>query len=192
MAAQEQLSVRDAMTKLIAVLDEVGDDLLSAEKEIVVAMQDLMTIPGLDAVATQSNTGQVAPGKPTTGLLYYDGEYRLVRGMMPAGFAQKPHNHGSWNILSVYRGAMHYRSYRRLDNRDQPYVADLEVAEDRVMGEGDVTVLPAPPHDIHATAGLAPMTVSFLVARQQFGAMREQYLPELKSYYVVDAVTAAN
>ena len=85
MAAQEQLSVRDAMTKLIAVLDEVGDDLLSAEKEIVVAMQDLMTIPGLDAVATQSNTGQVAPGKPTTGLLYYDGEYRLVRGMMPAG-----------------------------------------------------------------------------------------------------------
>ena len=192
MVAQEQLSVRDAMTKLIAVLDEVGDDVLSAEKEIVVAMQDLMTIPGLDTVATQSYTPPLEAGRPTTGLLYYDGEYRLVRGMMPAGFAQKPHNHGSWNILSVYRGAMHYRSYKRRDSGDQPYVADLEIAEDRVMGEGDVTVLPAPPHDIHATAGLAPMTVSFLVARQQFGAMRQQYLPELKSYYVVDAVTAAN
>ena len=87
---------------------------------------------------------------------------------------------------------MHYRSYRRLDDRSQPYVADLEIAEDRVLAEGDVTVLPAPPHDIHATAGLAPTTVSFLVARQEFGATREQYLPDLKSYYVVDAVTAAN
>jgi predicted metal-dependent enzyme (double-stranded beta helix superfamily) len=192
MAARQELSVRDAMTNLIAVLDKVGDDVLSAEKDIVVAMQDLMSIPGLDTASTQSNTAAPEPGKATTGLLYYDGEYRLVRGMMPAGFAQRPHNHGSWNILSVYRGAMHYRSYRRLDDRNQPYVADLEVAEDRVMGEGDVTVLPAPPHDIHATAGLAPMTVSFLVARQQFGAMREQYLPELKSYYVVDATTAAN
>jgi len=192
MTARQELSVRDAMTNLIAVLDKVGDDVLSAEKDIVVAMQDLMTIPGLDTASTQSNTAAAEPGKATTGLLYYDGEYRLVRGMMPAGFAQRPHNHGSWNILSVYRGAMHYRSYRRIDDRNQPYVADLEVAEDRVMGEGDVTVLPAPPHDIHATAGLAPMTVSFLVARQQFGAMREQYLPELKSYYVVDATTAAN
>jgi predicted metal-dependent enzyme (double-stranded beta helix superfamily) len=191
MAAQQDLSVRDAMTKLIAVLNDVGDDVLSAEKEIIVAMQDLMSIPGLDTVATQSNT-KADPGKATTGLLYYDCEYRLVRGMMPAGFAQRPHNHGSWNILSVYRGAMHYRSYRRVDDRGQPYVADLEVAEDRVLGEGDVTVLPAPPHDIHATAGLAPMTVSFLVARQEFGATREQYLPDLKSYYVVDAATAAN
>jgi len=192
MAMQQDLSVRDAMTKLIVVLDEVGDDLLSAEKEIVVAMQDLMSIPGLDTVGTQSKSADLGPGKPTTGLLYFDGEYRLTRGMMPAGFAQKPHNHGAWNILSVYRGAMHYRSYRRLDDGTQPYVADLEIAEDRVMGEGDVTVLPGPPHDIHATAGLAPMTVSFLIARQEFGAMRQQYLPELKSYYVVDATTAAN
>src|SRR4029434_2806235 len=56
MAAQQELSVRGAMTKLIAVLNDVGDDVLSAEKEIVVAMQDLMSIPGLDTVATQSNT----------------------------------------------------------------------------------------------------------------------------------------
>jgi len=30
MAAQGQLSVRDAMTKLIAVMNEVGNDVLSA------------------------------------------------------------------------------------------------------------------------------------------------------------------
>ena len=86
---------------------------------------------------------------------------------------------------------MHYRSYRRRDDGSEPYFADLEVAEDRVMTEGDVTVLPGPPHDIHATAGLAPTTVSLLVARGQFASMREQYLTELRSYYLVDAETAA-
>ena len=86
---------------------------------------------------------------------------------------------------------MHYRSYRRSDDGVRPYYADLDIAEDWVMTDGDVTVLPGPPHDIHMTAGLAPMTTSLLVAKQEFLPLREQYLPELKSYYVIDAVTAA-
>jgi predicted metal-dependent enzyme (double-stranded beta helix superfamily) len=185
-------SVRSAMTKLISVIEAVGDDVLAAQADIVAAMQDLMSIDGLDTASAHSTNVLKDPAKPSTGLLYYDCEYRLVRGQMPAGFQQKPHNHGSWNILAVYKGAMHYRSYRRLDDRSNPYVAELEVAEDWVMNEGDVTVLPMPPHDIHATAGLAPTTVSLLIARQEFNSYREQYLPELRSYYVVDAVTAAN
>jgi predicted metal-dependent enzyme (double-stranded beta helix superfamily) len=185
------LSVRDAMAKLIAVIDEVGDEVERAEREITAAMHDLMAIPGLDTAVVNPTAQPAEPGKPSTGWLYYDCEFRLVRGDIPAGFVQTPHNHGAWNILAVYRGAMHYRSYRRRDDRSEPYFADLEVAEDRVMSEGDVTVLPAPPHDIHATAGLAPTTVSLLVARGEFASMREQYLPDLRSYYLVDAATAA-
>ncbi|HEV8298317.1 MAG TPA: hypothetical protein VGQ20_13510 [Acidimicrobiales bacterium] len=191
MTKDATVSVRDSMTKLIAVLDRVGDDVLSGEHEIVAVMQDLMAIPGLDAVVANPTWTEFDPARPSLGWLYYDCEYRLVRGHLPAGFAQRPHNHGDWNILGVYRGAMHYRSYRRRDDGSQPYHADLEVAEDRVMTAGDVTVLPGPPHDIHSTAGLAPTTVSLLVARQSFLAMREQYMPELKTYYVVDAETAA-
>jgi hypothetical protein len=86
---------------------------------------------------------------------------------------------------------MHYRSYARLDDRSRPYYADLEVVEDRIMTDGDVTVLPGPPDDIHTNAALAPGTVTLLVARDEFSSMREQYLPDLKSYYLVDAERAA-
>jgi predicted metal-dependent enzyme (double-stranded beta helix superfamily) len=110
---------------------------------------------------------------------------------MPAGFIQSPHNHGNWNIFGIYRGAAQYRSYRRLDDRSRPFVADLEVVEDRVMTDGDVTLLPGPPNDIHTVAGLAPMTTSLLVARGPFAAMREQYLPDRHAYYEVEAEEAA-
>jgi predicted metal-dependent enzyme (double-stranded beta helix superfamily) len=194
MSGSPMPSVREAMGKLITVIDAVGDDRIAdATSDIVAVMQEMLAIPGLDTVTAQSawTPAAASGGKPSLGWLYYDCEFRLVRGVMPAGFVQRPHNHGTWNILAVYRGAMHYRSYRRLDAGDRPYVAELEVAEDRILTDGDVTVLPGPPHDIHQTAGLAPETISLLVARQHFLPMREQYLPDLRAYYLVDSETAA-
>lgn len=184
-------ALREAMQALVAAIDGAGDDVLAVEKEIIAAMQDILAIPGLDTLVASPNPVDADPRRPSTGWLYYDGEYRLVRGHMPGGFVQKPHNHGAWNILAVYRGAMHYRSYRRLDDGSRRYHAELEVADDRIMTDGDVVVMPGPPHDIHMNAGLAPSTVSLLVARRQFLPEREQYLPELSAYYVVDAETAA-
>jgi predicted metal-dependent enzyme (double-stranded beta helix superfamily) len=183
--------MREAMQRLIATIDGANDDVLAVEKEIVGVMQDILAIPGLDTMIANPTAFDADPRRPSTGWLYYDGEYRVVRGHMPGGFVQKPHNHGAWNILAVYRGAMQYRSYRRLDDGTRPYHAELEVAEDRIMLDGDVTVMPGPPHDIHMNAGLAANTVSLLVARQHFNAEREQYLPELNAYYVIDAETAA-
>jgi len=68
---------------------------------------------------------------------------------------------------------------------------DLEVATNRVMTDGDVTVLPAPPHDIHAVTALAPRTTTLLVARGPFSAVRRQYLPELGAYRELPAFEAA-
>jgi len=182
-------SVRSAMADLIGVINGAHDDVTTVEQEIKDAMQALLALPGLDTAPAQSTS---PPGSPfSTSLLYYDGEFRVVRGTLPAGFVQKPHNHGAWNILAVYKGAMHYRSYRRADDRQRPYYADLELAEDWIMTDGDVTVMPGPPHDIHATAGLAPTSITLLIAREQFLPMREQYMPEMKSYYVIDGETAA-
>jgi predicted metal-dependent enzyme (double-stranded beta helix superfamily) len=184
-------AVRDGAVRLVEILDEVGDDICSAEKEITAVMADLLAIPGLDEI-TASPSGASSPSDRTsTGWIYYDCDLRIVRGRMPAGFVQSPHNHGSWNIFGIYRGAAHYRSYRRLDDRSQRYVADLEVAEDRVMTDGDITLLPAPPDDIHTVAALAPVTTSLLVARSQFSAIREQYLPDRHTYYEVGAEQAA-
>ena len=184
-------AVRQGALRLIEILDEVGDDICSAEKEIVEVMGDLLAIPGLDEVPA-SPVAASPSDRTSTGWLYYDCDLRIVRGRMPAGFIQSPHNHGSWNIFGIYRGAAHYRSYRRLDDRSQRYLADLEVAEDRVMTDGDITLLPAPPDDIHTVAALAPVTTSLLVARSHFSAIREQYLPERHTYYEVGAEQAAS
>jgi predicted metal-dependent enzyme (double-stranded beta helix superfamily) len=183
--------VRQAVSRLIELLDEVGDDICRQEKEITAVMQDLLATPGLDQVTANPTWAGDGGGGATTGWLYYDCDVRVVRGRMPAGFSQTPHNHGSWNIFGVYRGAVHYRSYRRLDDRSRRHVADLEVAEDRVMTDGDVTLLPAPPDDIHAVTALAPVTTSLLVARGPFAPVREQYLPDFRAYYEVPAEKAA-
>jgi predicted metal-dependent enzyme (double-stranded beta helix superfamily) len=183
--------VRASVLRLIALLDEVGDDICGREKEITAVMQDLLAVPGLDDVIANPTWTEPGSGRATAGWLYYDCDVRVVRGRMPAGFVQRPHNHGSWNIFGIYRGAVHYRSYRRLDDRSRPHVADLEVAEDLVMTDGDVVLLPAPPHDIHAVTALAPVTTSLLVARGPFDSIREQYLPDHHAYFRVPAEEAA-
>jgi len=184
-------AVREGATRLLEILDEVGDDLLLREKDLALVLGDLLAVPGLDQVNANPTWTAAGADQVTTGWLYQDGDLRIVRGTMPAGFRQSPHNHGNWNIFGVYRGAAHYRSYRRLDDATVPYRAELEVAEDRVMTDGDVTVLPAPPHDIHAVTALAPLTTTLLVARGPFSLLRQLYLPEIGAYYELPAEQAA-
>jgi predicted metal-dependent enzyme (double-stranded beta helix superfamily) len=175
-------TVRDCALRLIELLDKVGDDVLAKEKELAEAVGNVLALPDLEIVNANPSPTAIEPGQASVGWLYQDGDVRIVRGKVPVGMAQQPHNHGSWNLFGVYRGAVKYRSYRRLDDRSVPYFADLEVVEDRIMTDGDVTVLPGPPHDIHAVTGLAPMTTTVLVARGSFDAVREHYIPEDRCY----------
>ena len=175
-------TVRDCAARIIDLLDEVGDDVLAKEKELTRAVEDLLALPNLDTVVANPAWTATGDNEPTTGWLYNDGDVRIVRGTLTAGYTLAPHNHGSWNLFGVYRGAVKYTSYRRVDDRSRPYYADLEVAEDRIMSDGDVTVLPAPPHDVHGVIGLAPLTTTVLVARGRFSPVREHYIPEQRCY----------
>jgi len=178
-------AVRDCAGRLLEILDDVGDDVLRREKDIVAVMEDLLALRGLDTVvASPVWTAEQGAG-PTVGWIYQDTDLRIVRGTMTAGFEQIPHDHGTWNLFGVYRGACHYRSYRRADDGAVPFRADLDIVEDRVMTDGDVTVLPAPPGDIHAVVGLAPLTTTLLVARGAFNAERRRYLVDRGTYYLV-------
>lgn len=190
MGQDDRSALRAAAARLIEILDEVGDDVLAAEGEIATVMQALLAEDWLDDVSVSAISGG-GGDEVATGWLYNDSDLRIVRARMRAGFSQEPHDHGAWNIFAVYRGAAHYRSFRRLDDGSEPYRAALEVAEDRVMTGGEVSVLPAPPDDIHAVTALAPLTTTLLVARGQFNPVRRQYLPELGVYREVPAAEAA-
>ena len=176
-------TIRDCAARIIELLDKVGHDVLAEEAAINDAMRDLLALPGLDTMVANPARSDRNAG---LGWLYYDGDVRIVRGTMPAGMALEPHNHGSWNLFGVYRGAVHYRSYRRLDDGRVPFHAHLAPVEDRILRDGDVTVLPGPPDDIHGVIGLAPSTTTILVARGTFAPAREQYYPDRDAYLVFE------
>ncbi|MCB0994318.1 MAG: hypothetical protein KDB21_04450 [Acidimicrobiales bacterium] len=177
----ETTSLRAVAGRLIEVLDECGDDVVSREADLADALRAVLALPGLDTVVANP-VGDADGAEPFTGWLYHDGDLRIVRGRMPAGMRLDPHSHGTWNLFGVYSGAVKYVSYRRLDDGTEPYRADLEVAEDRIMRDGDVTVMPGPPHDIHGVVGLAPVSTTVLVARGQFSPVREQFFPDEGCY----------
>jgi predicted metal-dependent enzyme (double-stranded beta helix superfamily) len=169
-------TLRDLTLDLIEALDKAGDDVEGHADILVARTQEILRLPALDEAVANPAWSEPTTGGPATGWLYQDGDIRIVRGTMPAGFTLPPHNHGSWNIFGVYRGAVKYTSYRRLDDRTQSYHADLAVAEDRIMTDGDVTILPPPPHDVHTVTGLAELTTTLLIARGRFSDVREHYL----------------
>lgn len=176
-------SIRECAARIIELLDKVDDDVLAEEHAINDAMRDLLALPGLDTMVANPTR---SPQHAGLGWIYYDGDVRIVRGTMPAGMRLEPHNHGSWNLFGVYRGAAHYRSYQRIDDGSVPFHAELRPLDDRIMRDGDVTVLPGPPHDIHGVIGLAPLTTTILVARGCFSPRREQYYPEHNAYLVFE------
>jgi predicted metal-dependent enzyme (double-stranded beta helix superfamily) len=192
MAERPAGAVRECAGRLLEILDDVGDDVLRREKDIVAVMEDLLALPGLDTVVASPvwTPDAGTAGGPTVGWIYQDTDLRIVRGTITAGFEQIPHDHGTWNLFGVYRGAVHYRSYRRTDDGARPFHADLEVVEDRVMTDGDVTVLPAPPGDVHAVVGLAALSTTLLVARGAFAAQRHRYLVDRGTYYLVPSEEA--
>jgi predicted metal-dependent enzyme (double-stranded beta helix superfamily) len=175
-------ALRDRTQRLIEVLDVAGSDVEARADELIARTKDILALPGLaDAVANPAWSPEAGDG-PAAGWLYQDGDVRITRGTLPAGYTLPPHNHGGWNIFGVYRGAVKYTSFRRLDDRTRAHHADLAVAEDRIMVDGDVTILPGPPHDIHTLTGLAETSTTILIARGRFSEIREHYLPDEHCY----------
>ena len=63
------------------------------------------------------------------------------------------HTHNSWGVVGIYRGRDRYQVWRRLDDGDGPGEARVELVEERIMGPGEVAIIPPPPQDIHAQQG---------------------------------------
>src|SRR5690242_15073093 len=126
-------------------VEALGGDLPAAEPDVIPLLRRLAREPDLLEIGLPRDSNHGAGGS----WLYWDGEIALFTAQFEDGVAVPVHNHGTWEIVGVYEGRLDYQAYRRLDDGSVEGYAELEVAEDRILGPGDFSVVPLPPHDIH-------------------------------------------
>lgn len=121
---------------------------------------DLTRAPRAAAECLTSLVGRheemYAAGLPRTASLvsrsrvvYFDPGMTFILSGYDKGEAEPLHDHGIWNALFVCAGRMRFRWCRRLDDGSVSGRAELEVADERILGPGDIGLVGAPPHDIH-------------------------------------------
>ena len=115
--------------------------------------------------------------------LYFDGEISILLFEVPQGKPIPAHDHGIWETLSVYRGRIRHVVYERSDDGTQEGVADLRIADDRILERGDFAIV-APPADIHGFTGLDEGTYGITVVAGTYKPDRHYYQPEQRTYEV--------
>src|SRR6185369_8120560 len=91
--------------------------------------------------------------------LYYDGQLVITLDEFPKGKRVPPHDHGVWEAVGIYRGKISHTVYQRKDDGSKEGYAELEVVDDRFLGDGNTAIL-AEPADIHSFVSLAESTFS--------------------------------
>jgi hypothetical protein len=114
--------------------------------------------------------------------LYYDGEIGILTPRCPSDVGVPVHNHGTWEIVGVYKGELAYRLFNRLDDGSRDGYAELQIVEDGVMRAGEFSVCPLPPHDIHGFQARNDDTWMIAVVHGEFAEERLYFDPEKKSY----------
>jgi len=114
--------------------------------------------------------------------LYFDGELSIILFKVPTERPVQPHDHGVWEILFVYRGALEHTVYERVDDGSVAGRAVLRDHQCATLHPGDCAVV-APPRDIHGFRALTDGTWGITVSRGL-------YKPE-RLYFDVAAQTCA-
>jgi predicted metal-dependent enzyme (double-stranded beta helix superfamily) len=150
MRSYETVEAFIADVKEVLAENEPNDAMLERIAEL---MRALVHSPLVDRVHDELS-GNIHTGRQARPLYTDESGLTLVRGRFEPDALTPVHNHGSWGIIGVYRGRDRYQIWRRLDDRQGPGPARVELIEERVLEPGDVAILPPPPQDIHAQQGL--------------------------------------
>jgi predicted metal-dependent enzyme (double-stranded beta helix superfamily) len=147
-----EAALQSFIAEVKQILAEDGPSPAGLER-IATRMQAFIRQPEVlaahEEVAGNFHTGRRGPGPvyaDDTGLT-------LMRARFGPETMTPIHNHGSWGVVGVYRGRDRYQVWRRLDDGSQPGHARVELVDERVLGPGDVMVMPPPPQDVHAQQG---------------------------------------
>lgn len=172
-------TIRQCAHDLIAILAANENNLLKAEHEAIPVLQRLLRRPDLLDLGVKRDGNHTAESL----WLYYDYELSIMTARMPQGTSVPIHNHGTWEVVGVYRGAIKYTMYERVDDLSQPYYAELRVVDDRIMRPLDVSICPPPPHDVHGFTALTDDTYIVAIVGGQFAPIRQYYNPQ-ERYYI--------
>lgn len=177
-AAPRDTVARRAAEQVIDLLAETTEDLTQSLDRLRSIMDPLLSHPNLFELAVPRDANHL--GK--SWWLYYDTKLLVILAELKRLEDVPVHNHGTFEAVSVYRGAIKYVSYRRKDDGSQTYYADLDTFDDRILREGDIVAVPPPPHDIHGFVGLAEK--SYLIGLSGPLQPDRQYFDPARGFFV--------
>lgn len=172
-------AVRACATAVVDAVARFGNDTraitaaIDAPFQALLARSDLLTI------------GVPRPGNHVamSWYLYYDGDLSLLIYPLAKGKVIPAHDHGNWESMFVYRGAVKHTVYERTDDGSVAGHADLTIVDDRLLKPGDCAVI-APPADIHTFLATEDDTYAITVASGFYKEERCYFQPEAKTYFV--------
>lgn len=172
-------AIRACADAVIGAVSRYRHDASAIEAEIHAPFRRLIERPDLLAVGVPRAGNHVA----TSWYLYYDGDLSLLIYPLAKDKVIPAHDHGNWESMFIYRGAVKHTVYERIDDGGIEGRAELRVVDDRILRPGDSMVI-APPADIHSFAGLTDDTYAITVASGAYKEERHYYQPEAGTYFV--------
>ena len=172
-------TIRDCAQEIVAAIARHDTDSRALGAAMDVALRKLMQRPDLLEAGAPRQGNNVAMSR----YLYFDGELSILLYAVPKGQTIPPHDHGTWETVSVYRGSMRHIVYERVDDGAKPGFAELRAIDDRVLARHDFAIV-APPTDIHSFTALTDDTYGITVVSGPYKDARHYYKPEEKSYVV--------
>ncbi len=169
---------RQCARDILAVLATHDNNVVRATPEIIPHIQTLMRRPDLLEMGTPRDSAHTKDSI----WLYYDPEFFILISHPEKDVMVPPHNHGTWEAIGLYRGALQYSRYQRQDDASRAGFADLKQSESRTLHPGDATLLPGPPNDIHGFTGLTADTYIVAVSTGLYSPVRNYFNPEAKTY----------
>lgn len=170
----EKNTVMEVAQDLLALTRRAGFDPTSMRQEITAALQPFV-VTDEELSAMFAEHGLEIPGLERSRIILHSPELIFMLSKFGTDFILPIHNHESWNVLLICRGQMHFRWYRRLDASSIDGRARLEVADDLMVGTGEVAFIAPPPHDIHQLAITEADTWMLTVTPQPEPPLREIY-----------------
>ena len=173
------ISVRDCARRIADAIEAHRGDVAALGAAMDRALGELMHRDDLFELGAPREGNNVAVSR----YLYFDGEMSILLYEVPKGRPIPPHDHGTWETVSVWRGSMRHVVYERVDDGTRPGHAELRAIDDRVLAPGDFAIV-APPRDIHGFVALEDGTWGITVVNGPYKPERHYYRPEDGTYEI--------